>query len=316
MGEDIRDLRGLVLRTEKGSVYDGDGMRTVVYMKGCPLHCWWCSTPESQNFGRELGYMKERCVGCGKCIVECPADALQLDANSGIIRDRKKCIACTHCVDACAFSAHKVYGTVMTVQEVLDLVAQDSVLYFFSGGGLTFGGGECLGQADFIAEVMKGCHRQGINTTIETTLAYPWREVEKVLPHVDVVYVDMKVMDELAHKKYVGGSTELIRGNLEKIDNSDYPVKIRIRVPTIPGINDTEQNMEALSAFCRSFQKIEYIELLPYHRLGIETYRELGIPYKLPNIKVPDDKKMIELARYMNGLEGTIPVLVGGVCYR
>lgn len=316
MEQAVRDLRGMVLRIEKGSVYDGDGMRTVVYMKGCPLHCWWCSTPESQKFQRELGFMRERCVGCGKCVAACPARALRLDENGKAVRDKTRCTDCFRCVEACSYSAHKVYGQEMTVGEVIGVVEQDQVLYFFSGGGVTFGGGECLGQADFVAEVMKGCHMRGINTAMETTLGYPWEAIQKVLPHVDVIYVDMKIMDTERHKKYVGGSTDMIRENLRRIESSEYPVKLRIRVPTIPTINDTEENMGALVDFCRGFRKIQLIELLPYHRLGIDTYRELGVPYKLPEVKTPDDAEMAALVRYMNGLGGEIPVLTGGNEYR
>ena len=316
MEENVRDLKGIVLRHEKGSMEDGDGMRTVIYMKGCPLHCWWCSTPESHRFEPEVAYVTARCVGCGKCVMECPVHALTMTEDHKVQRDRGTCIDCMRCVEVCSFSAHKTYGKEMSVQQVIDLVAQDQVLYFFSGGGVTFGGGECLGQADFVAEVMKGCHFQGINTAMETTLAYPWTEVEKVLPHADVIYVDMKIMDEAAHKKYVGGNTALIRENLRRIDQSDHPIKLRIRVPTIPTINDTADNMKALVDFCRGFQKIEFIELLPYHRLGIETYRELGKTYKLPEVESPSEEHMISLVRYMNSLGGSIPVITGGTCYR
>lgn len=316
MEDNVRNLKGIVLRHEKGSMEDGDGMRTVIYMKGCPLHCWWCSTPESHRLEPEVAYTAVRCVGCGRCVMECPQGALSLNGDHRIVRDYSKCNACFHCVEACPYSAHKIYGREQTVEEVVELIAQDQVLYFFSGGGVTFGGGECLGQADFVSEVMKICHNRGINTAMETTLVYPWTEVEKVLPHVDVMYVDMKIMDEAAHRKYVGGNVQRIRDNLRRVDQSDYPVRIRVRVPTIPTINDTEENMKALVDFCRDFRKIEFIELLPYHRLGVETYRELERTYQLPEVESPSEEKMIGLVRYMNGLGGNIPVITGGTCYR
>lgn len=151
MDNEIRNLRGIVLRYEKGSMEDGDGMRTVIYMKGCPLHCWWCSTPESHRFEPEVAYAAVRCVGCQKCVMECPAKALSLNDSHKVVRDKQKCTNCFRCVDACPYSAQKVYGAEKTVQETIDLIAQDEVLYFFTGGGVTFGGGECLGQADFVA---------------------------------------------------------------------------------------------------------------------------------------------------------------------
>jgi len=315
MDRDIRNLRGMVLRHEKGSMEDGNGMRTVIYMKGCPLHCWWCSTPESHRFEPEVAYSAARCVGCGRCVAECPAGALSLNEEHKIVRDRSKCTSCFHCVEVCPFSAHKIYGEEKTVQEIVDLIAQDEVLYFFTGGGVTFGGGECLGQADFVAEVMRICRNRGINTCMETTVAYPWEEVEKVLPYVDVMYIDMKVMDRELHNKYVGGSIDRIQENIKRIDQSEYPVKIRIRVPTLSSVNGNQKNMKALADFCRGMKKLEYIELLPYHRLGKIKYDEIGIEYKLPDEKTPSEEAMAELANFILAQGTGIPVLVSGVRY-
>lgn len=303
-----------MLRYEKGSLEDGDGMRTVIYMKGCPLHCWWCSTPESHRFEPEVAYSAIRCVGCGKCVMECPSHALSLENNHKIIRDKEKCTECFHCVEICPYSAHKIYGEETTVQDVLDIINQDSVNYFFTGGGVTFSGGECLVQADFIAEVMKECHRIGINTCVETTAAYPWQEVEKVLPYVDIMYIDMKLMDSELHKKYIGGSIELIRQNIQRINASDYNIRIRIRVPTILSVNGNKENMAELAEFYKDLEKVEYIELLPYHRLGLVKYEETARKYKLPEEKTPSEEVMEELAKTIVDIANR-PVLVSGVRY-
>ncbi|MEG0779743.1 MAG: glycyl-radical enzyme activating protein [Oscillospiraceae bacterium] len=307
---------GTVLRIEKGSMHDGDGLRTVVFMKGCPLHCWWCSTPESQRFEPELGIVSDRCVGCGHCVAECPTQALSLDENHKVLRDKSKCINCFHCVDACLQSVHKKYGSKMTVAEVLRIIEQDQVSYFFSGGGVTFSGGECLGQMDFMAEVLKGCYSQGISTAIESAMIYPWEETQKVLPYLNTIYMDMKLMDETLHKKYVGSDLTRPHDNLRRIDASPYPVKLRLRVPTIPGINDNMENMTALVELCRGLTKVERIELLPYHRLGTETYRNLGLSYQLAEVKTPDEAHMIDLVTQMNRLGGTVPVYTGNQFYQ
>lgn len=313
--ENISDkLKGIVLRYEKGSLEDGDGMRTVIYMKGCPLHCWWCSTPESHRLSPELAYSAVRCVGCGKCIVECSEKALRFDDEHKIIRDKSSCTECFHCVETCPYSAHKIYGEEKTVQEVLDIVTQDAVNYFFTGGGVTFSGGECLMQADFVAEVMKESHRIGINTCMETTVAYPWEQVEKVLPYVDVMYIDLKVMDEELHKKYVGGDVRRIMDNIRKIDESDYDIRIRLRVPTMLSVNGNRENMEALARFYKELKKAEYVELLPYHRLGLIKYEETAREYKLPDEETPTDAAMKELAETIVGVAHR-PVLVSGIWY-
>ena len=316
MDNEIRNLRGIVLRYEKGSMEDGDGMRTVIYMKGCPLHCWWCSTPESHRFEPEVAYAAVRCVGCQKCVMVCPAKALSLNDSHKVVRDKQKCTNCFHCVDACPYSAQKIYGAEKTVQETIDLIAQDEVLYFFTGGGVTFGGGECLGQADFVAEVMKGCRNRGINTCMETTVVYPWEEVEKVLPYVDVMYIDLKVMDPALHRKFVGGSIERIQENIRRIDRSAYPVKLRIRVPTLSSVNGNEENMKKMAEFCRELKKIEYIELLPYHRLGMVKYEETGRTYQLPDEKTPSAEEMSYLAECIFAQGTGIPVMVSGVKYK
>ena len=203
----------------------------------------------------------------------------------------------------------------MTVADVLRIIEQDRLSYFFSGGGVTFSGGECLGQIDFVAEVLKGCSRQGINTAIESAMIYPWEEIQKVLPYLNVIYMDMKLMNEELHKKYVGTDLSMIHDNLRRIDASTYPVKLRLRVPTVPGINDNMENMRALVDICRGLTKVERIELLPYHRLGIETYRNLGRRYKLPEVKSPSDEHMIDLVTRMNHLGGSVPVYTGGHYY-
>ncbi len=240
-----RDLQGMVLRLEKSSVYDGEGFRTVVFLKGCPLRCQWCSTPESQS----------------------PEIETTLD---GAI----------------------TYGKRMTVEEVLVEVRKDSLFYFHSDGGMTVSGGEILTQPDFVLALLRRARYEAIDTCIETTLYAGWEIVEPILDVVDNAFVDLKLVTEEAHKKYTGISNRRILENLRKAGACSLGEKIIIRTPLIPGVNDSEEELEKIGHFVGSLSHIRHIQLLPYHRLGTDTYRKLGRPYLLSDVKVPSAEHM------------------------
>jgi len=207
------ELTGMVLRIEKTSIHDGDGLRTVVFMKGCPLKCWWCSTPESQNM--EIQEYKNK---------------------KGEL---------------------KRYGELMSVNELVKQISKDEIFYFHSGGGVTFSGGEPLLQSSFVAEVMKRCKRMGINTALETTLITSYDDIEKVLPWLDALYVDIKHLSNEEHKRYTNVDNTLILENILKVDSSDHLVDIYIRIPVIPSVNDTNENLLSTIEFCNKLNKIK-----------------------------------------------------------
>lgn len=295
-----RTLTGTVLRIERTSIHDGQGLRTVLFLKGCPLECRWCSTPESQGFQPEKGYMSERCTGCGTCVQACLSQAITIPQGSpGIIIDQTKCKDCFVCVDKCPKGALKKYGNTMSVEQVMKEICKDEIFYFHSGGGITISGGEPLSQPGFVAEILRQCRSLGIHTAIETSLYAPWESIEKVLPWLDVLYVDIKHMDGGLHKQWVGADNETILCNLGKIDGTKYPLEIIVRIPMIPGVNDTDTNLMQAVQFCSSLKKLKDIELLPYHRLGTDTYRHLGREYSLKDLLPPSRDRISERKEYV-----------------
>lgn len=302
---------GRILRIERSSLHDGDGLRTVVFLKGCPLHCLWCSTPESQKEEYEFAFWKNRCVGCGKCASVCPSGAIHME-NGAPVRDDALCRRCFTCVKACPGNAWQVYGMDMSVDQLEKEIAKDEIFYFHSGGGVTFSGGEPLLQSAFVAEVMKRCHEHGILTAMETSLFAGWNAVEQVVPYLDLLFADLKVMDPERHKRAVGVDNALIHENLKKINDGPWRFPIHVRIPVIPGINDDKENLKQTVEFCDPLEQVTEIELLPYHRLGVETYRNLGREYELGDTPTPSGEQMKQLAAYMNAIAKRVRVYVGG----
>ncbi|MGW8185674.1 MAG: glycyl-radical enzyme activating protein [Desulfobacterales bacterium] len=282
-----------ILRIEKLSSYDGDGLRSVVFLKGCPLRCRWCSTPESQAMATDFGVQKSKCTRCFTCVENCPENAIAYDANSDTFTtDMTRCSDCRRCVDECLTGARTAYGYTATAEEILNEVAKDSVFYYHSGGGVTVSGGEPFLQREFLRDLLEGCLMQGINTAIETCGHVVWDLIEAALPFIDTLFYDLKHIDDTIHKRLTGVGNRRILENLSKIDASAYPLGIIVRLPTIPGLNDDDDNLRALGEFCKKLKKLKEIQLLPYHRLGIETYRTLSRPYALENVVSPDDETM------------------------
>lgn len=302
---------GRILRIERASLHDGDGLRTVVFLNGCPLRCLWCSTPESQRETYQFGFWAGRCTGCGKCAAVCPSGAIQMKDGTPV-RDESLCVHCRACEKACLNRAWQIYGHDMSVEELEKEIAKDEIFYFHSGGGVTFSGGEPLMQFEFVAEVMRRCHEHGIHTAMETSMYAKWEAVERVLPHLDFLFVDLKVMDRERHLAAAGVDCALIHENLKKIEASPYPLKIHVRIPVIPGINNDKENLKQTVEFCDSLTKISEIELLPYHRLGVETYRNLKREYALKETVTPSVEEMEGYAAYMNREAKRVRVYVGG----
>jgi len=278
-------LNGRILRIEKLSSYDGDGLRTVVFLKGCPLRCQWCSTPESHEKATDFGVVKGKCTHCFTCVESCPETAIAYEGDRDLfVTDMARCRDCRQCVDGCLTGARTAYGYTATHEEILKEVAKDSVFYYHSGGGVTVSGGEPFLQKDFLKALLEGCLMQGINTAVETCGQVPWDHMEIALPFIDTLFYDLKHMDDAAHKRLTGIGNRLILENLKRIDAQARPPRIVIRLPAVPGLNDDEANLRAMGAFCLKLTHLEEIQLLPYHRLGIETYHTLARPYALTQI--------------------------------
>jgi len=302
---------GSVLRIERASIHDGKGLRTVLFLKGCPLRCRWCSTPESQSFGLEKGYASDRCIGCGICVRSCPERALSISHDTQkVLTDLSKCKKCFICAAKCSRRVIKQYGSLMSVKEAVEEISKDEIFFFHSGGGVTISGGEPLSQHEFVSEVLRECRALGIHTAIETSFHVPYENIEKALPWLNALYVDLKHMDKDLHKEWVGHENSLILDNIKKADQSEYPLEIIVRIPMIPGVNDTGSNLSAVAEFCKSIKKLKEIELLPYHRLGTDTYKHLGMEYLLKDLTPPSQEHISERARFLTELNPGVPVRI------
>lgn len=288
MTENQLNLTGNILRIERSSIHDGSGLRTVVFLKGCPLSCSWCSTPESRNFEFEKGFAAELCLGCEKCTAVCKNNAIYIDPdNKTAVTDRNMCSCCFNCANVCPSNAVKTYGKTMTVSEVMDEIKKDEIFFYHSGGGITLSGGEPISQSDFSAALLRESRLLGINTALESCLYGNYQNIEKLLPWLDTLYADLKHMDYGIHKKWTGEGNSLILENLAKVNQSEYSPQIVIRVPLVPGFNDSDENMLATLQFCKGLNNLKGLELLPYHRLGVDSYLYLGLDYRCGEIPPP-----------------------------
>ena len=297
---------GTIFDIQRFSVHDGPGIRTLVFFKGCPLACLWCSNPESQRFGAELLFDPEKCVACGGCAEVCPHRAVRLEANR-VQYERERCAACGRCVEVCYAEARTMAGKRVTVTEVVAEVCKDEPFFVRSGGGVTLGGGEPLAQAEFARGILMECRVRGIHTAIETCGHVPWPAIKAMLPWTDLFLFDLKHLDALKHRTHTGGDVDLILSNLKRL--ATVVASVTLRVPVIPEFNDTPEDIRAIAERVVSLGITE-MHLLSYHRLGQNKYRLLGRQYGLASDKkVLDDT--LEGLRAVAGDAG-LSVRIGG----
>lgn len=295
-----------VINIQRFSVHDGDGIRTTVFFKGCYLNCWWCHNPESQNFAPEAMINPEKCTGCTACEHACPHHAIHME-DCKQCTDRGKCEACGKCVDFCVNNAREIVGKQYTVQELVKEVEKDYMFYEESYGGVTLSGGEAMAQdMEYMTELLKKLQRKGFNVAVDTCGYAPQENFEKVLPYVDTFLYDIKLMNDEKHKKYMGQSNKLILSNLKYI--SDHGARIYIRIPVIGGVNDNDQEMEAILSYLKKENiAVAQVNLLPYHDIASSKYDRLDENYKGKDFYVPSNEYMEALqAKFQqNGFQNT-----------
>lgn len=289
----MAELIGTIFNIQRFSTEDGPGIRTTVFMKGCPLSCLWCANPESQAFEPQVAHRDSKCRGCGACTQQCPQHAISVIMENGTphsVIDRTRCVNCGSCVTACTAGSLHIYGERKTVGEVFNEVKKDAGYYDNSGGGLTISGGEPMMQSDFVAALFARCRRLGIPTALDTCGYYPTEMIDKLDGLVDLVLFDLKLMDSEQHRKYTGVDNALIFRNLERYHQMD--AEIFIRIPLIPGVNDTEENLTATAKFISAFDPALHIDLLPYHNYGINKFASLDRRYELADAKRQSPEKL------------------------
>jgi pyruvate formate lyase activating enzyme len=299
--------KGMIFDIQKYAIHDGAGIRTTVFFKGCPLRCWWCQNPEGQDSKPELVYRKSRCIDCGECAKNCPRVAISLAAQHVSI-NRENCVLCDNCSRVCPSDALSIAGKQVSVKEILEEIEKDMPFFNESGGGVTFSGGEPLLQHDFLNALLTECKERDIDTIVQTCGFAPYEIVDRVRDKVDLFLYDIKIMDDRKHRKYTGGSNRQILENLKKLAESGSSIVISF--PIIPGINDDDNNVTRTAEFIHSLPNIKHVNLLPYHRAGIEKYKSLGKPYKLDRIQPPSNQRIKSIKEKIEALG--IRVGVGG----
>ncbi|MBQ7727344.1 MAG: glycyl-radical enzyme activating protein [Clostridia bacterium] len=278
--------QGSVFNIQRFSVHDGPGIRTTVFFKGCSLRCIWCHNPESISRQGVLEFNPDACIGCLACVSVCPTGAHRSDESHGHVLDRFKCVACFKCVDTCYAGALRSVGETVDEDYVMRQILSDKDYYDASSGGVTFSGGECMIQLDFLLALLKKCKEAGIHTAVDTAGNVPHSAFEAVLPYTDLFLYDVKAADSRLHRELTGAGNELILSNLRFL--SDAGARIIVRIPFVPSRNGSEipHIAEILRDFC-----IEKIELLPYHRLGLSKYESMGLDNLCRDEPIPSDEE-------------------------
>ncbi len=278
-------MTGNVFEIKRFAVHDGDGIRTTVFLKGCPLKCVWCHNPEGISLNPQMALLSNKCALCGRCAAVCKNHII----GDNHIIDRQRCTNCGKCVESCPVGAIILYGSQMTSEDVLDKVLEDKDFYETSGGGVTLSGGECLMQVEFCLELLKGLKANGINTAIDTCGCVKKETYDMVIPYTDVFLYDLKAIDEDVHIKCTGVSNKLILDNLKYLD--DCGSKIEIRIPFVPDFNDNQINK--IAEFISGLKNVIGVRVLPYHNYAGSKYESLSMENTLPK-RVPTDEEMEE----------------------
>ena len=276
----------MFLNIQRWSLHDGAGIRTTVFFKGCPLRCRWCSNPESWRFEQQLLVDSNKCIGCGRCLEACPAQANILDGDHSIHKEHL-CLHCKACVDICPSGAREMVGQDLSVEEIIQVVERDAVFYRSSGGGVTFSGGEPFAQGKILNQLTESMSDNGIEMAVETCGYFPLEGALAAINRIDTVFIDFKHSNDDIHQQLTGVSNKCIIRNIVRLDEMGRALTLRI--PLVKGLTDTPDNIRGVVDVCQSLDNLIKIELLPYHCLGAGKYAQLNLPYD-DTLTAPEEK--------------------------
>ncbi len=299
-------MKGNILNIERYHYTDGNGIRIMVFMKGCNLRCLWCSNPESQRYNPQLAFNKNKCVNCGRCLTQCPQQAIYIDGRE-VCMDYSLCRNCGRCVNACYSDARILYGKEMSVDEVMAEILKERNYFVRSKGGVTFSGGEAALQADFVRECSRRCRLEYINTAIETAGAVPWEQLWHAVEYIDEVLFDIKTLEDADFKKISREPLQLVLQNLTKLCAKGK--QVRIRCPIIPGFNYSKEFIKKVVNVALE-NGVKQIDLLPFHQMGSYKYKSLNKPYAFKEEKALERDAVIPYAEFIRA--NGIKCLIGG----
>ena len=312
MGDNnVIERKAFIFNKQKYNMYDGPGVRTLVFFKGCPLRCKWCSNPEGLERKYQIMFKPTTCVSCGSCVPVCPQKIHSISSSGEHIIDRSiDCIGCGQCVEACIPDALKVSGEQVPISELLEYVEQDRAFYDQSGGGVTLGGGEVTAQPEAAINLLQSCKQEGLHTAIETCGYTKKETILRFAEYVDLFLFDLKHIDPDRHFELTGVRNEMILENLEELIMKRNHVKIRM--PMLKGINDSEAEIRGVIEFLkpfREFKNFEGIDLLPYHKLGVNKYVQLGMDYPIEGDPSLDDADLDRIEGWIREYDFPVSVI-------
>lgn len=308
----LSSCEGLIFDIKRFAIHDGPGIRTTIFLKGCSLQCVWCHNPEGISPKLEIMLYPGRCIACGACLKACPNGNQRVTATGERTYNRKLCKLCGRCVESCYTGALSRAGKIVSVEDVMAVVREDTTFYRSSGGGITLSGGEPLLQDKFTTAILQQCQTEGFHTAIDTCGHIDWRIMRKVLPFVDLVLYDIKHISPLEHQRYTGATSHLILANLHRL--CDFGVPVEIRMVIIPTINDSRELIESTAQLFGSLDNITAVRLLAYHRLAGSKYDSLGKENNMPEVAPPSQRRMQQIAEWIScfGLNVIVPPIGTG----